>query len=120
MQIRSNYKQKKEKSKQDELQDCLNLLRSNGVNVSTPIQPCTVIFQRNNNKTHVYRMLRRVDKSYNCLNLKIKAPQSLETSVTIYQSTWCKISEDLNLQLHGCENLKCLKINDDLLRYNHI
>jgi hypothetical protein len=31
---------------------------------------------------------------------------AFETSVTIYQSTWRNITEDLNLQQHSCENIK--------------
>jgi len=42
-----------------------------------------------------------------CLALKMKALQFLETSVIIYKSAWHNNPEDLNLQQLDCENLKC-------------
>jgi len=41
------------------------------------------------------------------LNLKMKALRSLETPATVCQSTWCNISEDLNLSFKiGYKNIK--------------
>jgi hypothetical protein len=40
------------------------------------------------------------------LTLKVKAPWSLLILITIYQTTECNISEDLNLHQHNCQNLK--------------
>jgi hypothetical protein len=42
------------------------------------------------------------------ITLKMKILQSVEASVTIYQSARCNISEDLNLQQHRCEQLTFL------------
>jgi hypothetical protein len=43
------------------------------------------------------------------LTLKVKALLPSEASATVYQLTWCKVPEDLNLQQHHCENLKSCK-----------
>lgn len=41
-----------------------------------------------------------------CLTLRIKAQCSFKTSVTIYQLTWCKTLDDLNLNLQHRTILK--------------
>lgn len=42
-----------------------------------------------------------------CLALKMKALQFFETSVIICKPAWRNNPEDLNLQQHDRENLKC-------------
>jgi hypothetical protein len=42
------------------------------------------------------------------------ALRSFKTSVTIYQSIWCNIPEDLNLHQHWCENLGSYKLTGDI------
>jgi hypothetical protein len=44
-----------------------------------------------------------------CLNLKMKAVGSFETSGTIWPNTQRHIPEELNLQQYCCENLISLK-----------
>jgi len=39
----------------------------------------------------------------------MKALLHFETSLTVYQSTWCNIPEDYNVQRHSCENLRTLR-----------
>ena len=44
--------------------------------------------------------------SWTSLILKVQTASCSKTSVTIYQSIWCQIPEELNLRHHQCENLR--------------
>jgi hypothetical protein len=45
-------------------------------------------------------------RALDCLMLQIKPPHWFKTLVTIYQSTWYNIPEDLYLHEHHCRNLR--------------